>query len=189
MSYGMMMAVQMNDKDVFDRLWRWSLKYMHHDSGKYEDYFAWSCNLDGTRRAEGPAPDGEEYYAMALFFASNRWGDGQPPLDYSAQARIILRACLHKGELSMWDKETKLIKFIPETPFTDPSYHLPHFYELFALRADEEDRAFWKEAAISSRAFYTLPAMRRQGSLPILQPLTANPCLYPKNKRTTFGLT
>ena len=45
----------------------------------------------------------------------------------------------------------KLIKFIPGVEFTDPSYHLPHFYELFALWADEEDRMFWREAAGNSR--------------------------------------
>ncbi|WP_278021765.1 glycosyl hydrolase family 8 [Flavobacterium ginsengisoli] len=28
MSYGMMVAVQLNKKEVFDRLWRWSVKYM-----------------------------------------------------------------------------------------------------------------------------------------------------------------
>ena len=37
--------------------------------------------------------------------------------------------------------------------FSDPSYHLPHFYELFAQRAYEEDREFWKEAAAASRAY------------------------------------
>ena len=26
MSYAMMMAVQMNDKEVFDKVWRWSLR-------------------------------------------------------------------------------------------------------------------------------------------------------------------
>jgi len=162
MSYAMMMAVQMDDKPLFDKVWRWSLRYMRHDSGPYKDYFAWSCNLDGTRRAQGPAPDGEEYYAMALFFASHRWGDGPEPLDYSVQARRILRACVHNVPETvdgrtvggpMWDPETKLIKFVPETPFTDPSYHLPHFYTLFSLWADEEDRPFWAEAAAASRAF------------------------------------
>ncbi|MDE7225109.1 MAG: xylanase, partial [Acetatifactor sp.] len=33
------------------------------------------------------------------------------------------------------------------------SYHLPHFYELFALWADEEDRDFWKKAAAASREY------------------------------------
>ena len=85
MSYGMMMAVQMNNKEIFDRIWRWSLKYMQHKSGIYKDYFAWSCKLDGTRNAQGPAPDGEEYFAMALFFASHRWGDGKPPSTTAAR--------------------------------------------------------------------------------------------------------
>ncbi len=37
--------------------------------------------------------------------------------------------------------------------FTDPSYHLPHFYELFAQWANEEDREFWRQAAAASRAY------------------------------------
>ena len=32
--------------------------------------------LDGRHNAEGPALDGEEYFAMALFMASARWGEG-----------------------------------------------------------------------------------------------------------------
>jgi oligosaccharide reducing-end xylanase len=116
MSYGMMMAVQMDRKDIFDRLWRWSLKHMRHDDGIYKDYLAWSCAPDGTRNAQGPAPDGEEYYAAALFFASHRWGDFDPPLDYGVQARKILSACVNKGKKlpsgdliagdPMWDPET-----------------------------------------------------------------------------------
>ena len=53
----------------------------------------------------------------------------------------------------MWDPENHLIKFITECDFTDPSYHLPHFYTLFSLWADEEDRPFWAAAARASRAF------------------------------------
>lgn len=157
MSYGMMMCVQMNKKDEFDRLWRWSKKYMWNDKGKYGGYFAWSCNLDGTKRSEGPAPDGEEYFSMALFFASHRWGDGAEPLNYSIQAKEILKTCIHKGEDGignpMWEPSNKLIKFVPESPFSDPSYHLPHFYELFSLWSYEEDRKFWSEAAIESRRY------------------------------------
>ncbi|WP_020618119.1 glycosyl hydrolase family 8 [Paenibacillus daejeonensis] len=157
MSYGMMMAVQMDDQEVFDRLWTFAKTYMQHTEGRYKDYFAWHCKPDGTRISQGPAPDGEEFFAMALFFASARWGDGPAPYDYADQARIILRACLHQGEDGegdpMWDHETRLIKFIPESPFSDPSYHLPHFYELFALQADEQDRPFWREAAAASRAY------------------------------------
>ncbi len=158
MSYGMMMAVQMDRKDIFDKLWLFSKTYMYQKSGKYKGYFAWSVAADGTKNAKGPAPDGEEYFAMALFFASERWGDGEPPFDYSVQAREILRHCIHQDELveggqPMWDRENYYIKFVPEADFTDPSYHLPHFYELFAQKADLEDREFWKKAAEQSRKF------------------------------------
>ncbi|MFW5991759.1 MAG: glycosyl hydrolase family 8 [Halanaerobiaceae bacterium] len=158
MSYGMMMAVQMDEKEVFDRLWKWTKTYMWHDSGKYKGYFAWSCNLDGSRRAQGPAPDGEEYFALALLFASNRWGDGSEPYNYSYQAKDILHEVVHKGEdggpgRSMWDPERKLIRFVPESDFTDPSYHLPHFYELFSRWGNPEDSKFWAEAAAASRDF------------------------------------
>jgi oligosaccharide reducing-end xylanase len=157
MSYGMMMAVQMDNKDVFDSLWKWTMKYMFMTSGENAGYFAWSCAQDGTKNSFGPAPDGEEFFAMALFFASHRWGDGAEPFNYSGQAKDLLRTCLHKGEngigFPMWNKENKLIKFIPNCEFSDPSYHLPHFYELFALWAYEEDRKFWKEAAAASRDY------------------------------------
>lgn len=158
MSYGMMMCVQLDMKEEFDRIWKWSKTYMFMTEGWSEGYFAWSCKTDGTKNANGAAPDGEEFYAMALFFASHRWGDGEGIFNYSGQAREILRACLHKGENGrqghpMWNKENHQILFVPGCDYTDPSYHLPHFYELFALWADEEDRAFWKEAARASRKY------------------------------------
>ena len=158
MSYGMMMCVQMDMKQEFDRIWKWAKTYMWMDEGENEGYFAWSCRTDGKKNAMGPAPDGEEFFAMALFFASHRWGDGEGIFCYSKEAKAILRACLHKGENGrpgkpMWNRDNKQILFVPGSPFTDPSYHLPHFYELFALWADEEDRPFWKEAADASRKY------------------------------------
>jgi len=157
MSYGMMMAVQMDRKDLFDKLWVFSKRYMYNVAGPYAGYFAWSVQPDGRRNSDGPAPDGEEYYAIALFFAAARWGEGEPPLDYAAQARDILRHALHQPELargghSMWELDSALIRFVPELPFSDPSYHLPHFYEQFATLANPEDRAFWSRATFASRA-------------------------------------
>lgn len=158
MSYGMMMCVQLDKKEEFDRLWKWTKTYMWMPEGKNAGYFAWSCGLDGTKNAYGPAPDGEEFFAMALFFASNRWGDGEGIFHYAEEARAILRVCIHQGENGnggspMWDGSNHLIKFIPECDWSDPSYHLPHFYELFALWSDKEDREFWKKAAGASREY------------------------------------
>lgn len=161
MSYGMMVCVQLDKKEEFDRIWKWVKTYMWMSEGEGRYYFRWSCNTDGTPNSDGPAPDGEEFFAMALFFASNRWGDGEGIFNYSQEARNILSECVHKGEEDhpgepMWDRERKLIKFIPGVDFTDPSYHLPHFYELFALWAKEEDRDFWKQAAQVSREYLHL---------------------------------
>lgn len=158
MSYGMMICVQLNMKEEFDRLWKWSKTYMWMDKGDNEGYFAWSCALDGTKNAYGPAPDGEEFFALALFFASHRWGDGEGIFEYSREAREILKACLHKGRdgrkgAPMWNWDNHQILFVPGIDYTDPSYHLPHFYELFALWANEEDRDFWKQAVVASREY------------------------------------
>lgn len=74
MSYGMMMAVQMNKKEIFDRLWNYAITFMQHSEGRYKHYFAWHCKPDGTRISQGPAPDGEEFFAMALFFCVQSLG-------------------------------------------------------------------------------------------------------------------
>ena len=158
MSYGMMMCVQLDMKEEFDRLWKWAKTYMYMDQGRNEGYFAWSCQVTGEKNAYGPAPDGEEFFAMALFFASHRWGDGEGIFNYSEQAKEILKACIHKGEngregAPMWNHDNKQILFVPGSDFTDASYHLPHFYELFAQWAYEEDRAFFAEAVKASRDY------------------------------------
>lgn len=158
MSYGMMYCVQLNKKEEFDRIWKWAKTNMFLENGYNKDYFCWSNSLDGKKNAEGPAPDGEEFFAMSLFFASHRFGDGEGIFNYSKQAKDILSAMVHKGEngrvgAPMFNRENHQILFVPGSGFTDPSYHLPHFYELFAKWANEEDRPFFAEAAKASREY------------------------------------
>ena len=155
MSYGMMACVQLDHKEEFDRIWKWTVTYMYMEEGENAGYFAWSCQPDGTKNSLGPAPDGDEYFAMALFFASHRWGDGEGIFAYSSWAKKILQACIYHGapaNKAMWNRDNHLILFVPGCPFTDPSYHLPHFYELFALW-DEDNREFWQKAAEASREY------------------------------------
>lgn len=66
----------------------------------------------------------------------------------------------------MWNRDNYYIKFVPEPLFTDPSYHLPHFYELFAERANGEDREFWRIAAKESREYLKLSAHSVTGMSP-----------------------
>jgi oligosaccharide reducing-end xylanase len=224
MSYGMMIAVQMDKKREFDALWNWSNTYMLITDPKNPNvgYFAWSMYTDGTPRATGPAPDGEEYYAMALLFAARRWGNGKGLYDYQAQAEKILRGMRHHPVLTgtgpfrihpedppfvydeskfhspnktdklraeakladelraqgktpppppparpsnaaytvtagpMLEEEHSMVRFVPDVGhgFTDASYHLPAFYELFARWGPKEDREYWAKAADVSRELF-----------------------------------
>lgn len=183
MSYAMMMCVQRDMKEEFDRLWKWTKTYMYMGEGFNKGYFAWSVKLNGEKNAYGPAPDGEEYFAMALFFASNRWGDEEGIFNYSKEARELLHECVHKGEKEtgdpMWEPKNKLIKFVPNLDFTDPSYHLPHFYELFSLWCNEEDREFWKEAAQCSREYLKKACHPVTGLAPEYSQYDGVPCDSP----------
>ncbi len=173
MSYGMMMCVQTDHKEEFDRIWKWARTNMFLTKGRNRGFFCWSNSTDGSKNADGPAPDGEEYFAMALLFASHRWGDGEGIFNYSREACEILHSMIREGDGYSWDpglprKEkpdpdaigrgmfdpgSHLIRFIPEVDFTDPSYHLPHFYELFSKWAYPQDRTFFAKAACASREY------------------------------------
>ena len=62
-----------------------------------------------------------------------------------------------------------MILFVPGVmpqPFTDPSYHLPAFYELWARWGPVEDRAFWAHAAEVSRAFFVKTTNPQTGLAP-----------------------
>ena len=110
----MMMCVQMDKKEEFDRIWKWTYTYMLHRSGKYKGYFAWSLNPDGTGGARA-CSDGEEYFAMALLLRRNAGGRAGTVL-YSRQARNILREVVHKGEDGIGSDvdRTQAYQFIPE---------------------------------------------------------------------------
>ena len=160
MSYGMMVAVQLDKKEVFDRIWRWSVKYMQHQSGPREGYFAWSVNPETKKQnALGSASDGELYYITSLLFASNKWGN-DTGINYYKEARRILDAMWKKdgtGNIyNLINTEHKQISFVPEGGsynWTDPSYHLPAFYEIWALYAKDGHEQFYKECADVSREF------------------------------------
>jgi oligosaccharide reducing-end xylanase len=184
MSYGMMIAVQLNKKAEFDALWNWSRTFMFHDSKAHPAYgfFSWSLKTDGTPNSESPAPDGEEYYTMALYFASARWGNGTGIYNYRAAADRLLSDMKNREVITgpsgrgrtetdgaEFNADHKMVRFTPDnrrTDHTDPSYHLPAFYELWARWGPPADRPFWAEAAKVSRDFYQKATNPQTGLVP-----------------------
>ena len=186
-SYGMMIAVQLDKKVEFDALWNWAKTYMYISDPNHPSYgyFSWSCKTDGNPNEETAAPDGEEYFVMALYFAAGRWGNGTGIYNYKAQADELLTTMRHRAVKtgptkfgprtvgSEINEEAKMIRFVPvigPADFTDPSYHLPAFYELWARWGPREDRAFWEQAAGASRDFF----VKTTNSVTGLAPVYAN---------------
>jgi oligosaccharide reducing-end xylanase len=194
MSYGMMIAVQLDKKAEFDRLWKWTKTYMYQIEGPYKGFFAWHCATSGVHMASNPASDGEEWFITALFFASKRWGNGQGIYNYRQEAQAILDTMRTKSAedngiaTDMFDAKTKQVVFVPSgqmATFTDPSYHLPAFYELWALWADK-DNDFWKETATQSRSLFKKAADAKTGLMPDYSTFQGSPATSDEHKDFRF---
>ena len=259
LSYGMIICAELNKKKEFDEIWNWSRHYLYHDDPADPGYrfFAWQANTNGERMSQSVAPDGEQYYTMALFFAAGRWPGGTGLYDYKAQALQLLHDLRHRewivgtqppargrnrsrdvnggfggfggfggtnagrsnfagrfgggpggpfgggagtngtngtnagrgrgfgggfgggfgrgpiGSGPLFDESSKMVVFSPENStnnsrpyYTDPSYHLPAFYELWARWGAPEDRDFWMAAAQASRDYFSKVANPVTGLTP-----------------------
>jgi oligosaccharide reducing-end xylanase len=191
LSYGMIIAVQMNKKAEFDAIWNWSKTCLYHNSPTDPSYgfFSWEAKTNGEIMSQFVAPDGESYYVMALYFAANRWGNGEGIYNYKAEADRLLTNLRHRALITgqifsswhgtnrvstvtagpLFDAKHKMVLFSPATDrgaFTDPSYHLPAFYELWARWGPPADSNFWMEAAAASRNFFPRAANPVTGLAP-----------------------
>jgi oligosaccharide reducing-end xylanase len=193
MSYGMMIAVQEDLHQQFDRLWKFTKTYLQfpadHEIAAWHYYFRWQGRVDAMADPNNwavnygastvPAPDGDEYFAAALFLAHRRWGsDGD--VNYLAEAKQIASGMLHNATVEsdggmrparfpIIHPEQKMVTFVPQgnsNGFSDPSYHLPAFYELFAQDGAPEDGAAWRDVAETSRAYLVRSAHATTGLHP-----------------------
>jgi oligosaccharide reducing-end xylanase len=149
MSYGMMIAVELNKKREFDALWNWAKTYMlvTDPDNPSVGYFAWSMSTDGTPRSTGAAPDGEEYFTMALYFAAHRWGNGSGIYNYQAEADKILRGMRRHPVLT----GTGPFRIHPnDPPFTPPDHPWPSPNNTARERAAA---ASGNEAAVHAQMF------------------------------------
>jgi oligosaccharide reducing-end xylanase len=198
MSYGMMIAVQLNQKTEFDALWNWAKTCMYHASSSHPayGYFSWSMTTNGVANDEMPAPDGEQYFVTSLYFAAARWGSGAGICNYRAEADRLLGDLRHrqlltgstvKGTMTagaIFEPKNKLVRFTPDVAnwnHTDPSYQLPAFYELWAKCGPAADREFWAQAATASRDFFQHAANPVTGLAPDYANFDGTPWAAPWN--------
>jgi oligosaccharide reducing-end xylanase len=185
MSYGMMIAVQLDMQVEFDRLWNFARAYMQFpgDSNlaEWRYYFRWQGSVNTANpnnwtvnygAQTGPAPDGDEYFAAALYLADRRWGSGGA-INYEQEADNIASAMLNNpagnGRTPIIDRNSNMVVFFPSgtaATFSDPSYHLPAFYELFAEDGPENDSARWRQVAETSRQYFVTSANGATGLHP-----------------------
>ena len=187
LSYGMMIAVELDKRAEFDALWNWSKTYLYVAETNHPSYgfFAWQARTNGVRMSQFVAPDGEEYYVTALFFAAHRWGQGAGIYNYAGEATQLLKRMRHREVISgsvpwrntnrivtagpLFDAAHHAVLFSPSSerhPFTDPSYHLPAFYELWSRWGPPEDADFWRETAAASRDYFSRVANAVTGLTP-----------------------
>ena len=172
MSYGLMICLQMGDREKFDKIWRWAKKYMQYKKGdQREGLFAWQCETNGNIKGASCAPDGEMYFLTALWFASHRWGnDGA--INYEEEAQYLAKMILEKpnrqaGAVSPIFNYTNHIVTFGETSygFSDPSYNLPGFLELWARWSDTH-RDFWVQTPAAARGLLQNSCHSRTGLFP-----------------------
>lgn len=197
MSYGMMICVQMDKKAEFDKLWKWAKTNMYYSSGQYKGYFAWHCKDNGTKIGGNPTPasDGEEYFATALIFAAKRWGNGGGICDYATEAQNLLSAMLHQSDdgegTNMFDRKQNQVVFCPmnddNSSFTDPSYHVPAFYEVWAgFTQSPTDKERWLKIAETSRKFFAKTVHPTTGLCPDYANWSGSPRIQGDNHQNFY---
>lgn len=177
-SCGMMVAVQLNHRTEFDRLWTYARTMLRYDSGPNEGYFRSEC--DGVGGSGCIDPYGYQQFTMALIFAHDRWvrpaGSAPSALDYQADALALLQVMQHKealaggvvdGVTNTFDAETKLPFSYPNQSVgkvTRPSIEMPAYYALWAQATGD---GFWGQAATAARANWKKAVHPTTGLIPL----------------------
>jgi oligosaccharide reducing-end xylanase len=141
----MFITVALDKKAEFDKLWTFASTRMRQTNG----LFAWQLNTSGGIISSGDAPDGDEYFAMALLLASRRWGNSGT-FNYANDARAAMNALATQGP---FNSNPTVVRFGLNSNFTDASYVLPLFYSEWAC-FDTANATLWKNATTYARTFF-----------------------------------
>ena len=95
-------------------------------------------------------------------------------INYEQEADAIASAMLNnpgaaQGRTAIVNPQSNMVVFFPQgnsAGFSDPSYHLPAFYELFAQDGNPADANRWRQVANVSRQFFVQAANANTGLHP-----------------------
>jgi oligosaccharide reducing-end xylanase len=174
---GMLIAVEMDKRDEFDRMWRYSKAMMEVASGAGAGYFNSYCQITGTLDWETCLdPFGLEQFVMALLFAHDRWGSTTGTVDYGSDVKKLFTLMRHKqdenggvvdGITDTFDPSSRLVFDIPDSSAAGrsrPSIELPAYYDLWAQATGDP---FWTGAAAAARGYWSHAANATTGLMPV----------------------
>ena len=184
MGLGMMIAVQLDKREEFDRLWTFASSVLERENGAGRGYFQSHCDTPTTTE---PCDDpyGEQQMVTALIFAHDRWGS-TTTIDYETEALELLNVMRHKedenggivdGVTNTFDTSTALPFTVPTDmaaaqSFGRPSIVMPAYYDLWAQATGD---AFWTRAATASRDYWMRTANPTTGLTPVRATFTGEP--------------
>ena len=171
----MMIAVQLDKRSEFDRLWTFAERQKKQTTAPRRGYFESSCD---TRTGTMPCDDpfGAQQMLTALIFAHNRWTSTSGPINYEAGAVDLLTVMRHKedenggivdGITDTFDSETALPFHLPVAMSAGvgrPSIVMPAYYDIW--EAATGDR-FWTRAAEAARSYWKSTAHEPTGLFPV----------------------
>lgn len=148
--YGMLMAVMLNDKPTFDKLWAYTKQHFNGAG-----LMNWRIGADGSIAGTGPATDADEDMAYALVVADKKWGG------YQNDAQKLLK--------SIMDNEVEQDTFILKPgqwggkEALNISYFAPGYYRVFA---DYSGDGRWNKVAEKSYELIKKTADNKTGLVP-----------------------
>lgn len=127
LGYGMILAVYFDDQSLFDDLYGY-VKTYHNGNG----LMGWQIDSNGNIVGSGGkdcASDADEDMALALVFASKKWGSGR--YNYGQEATNLINNlynyCVEQGTYVLKPGDTW-----GGSQVTNPSYFAPAWYKVFA---------------------------------------------------------
>jgi oligosaccharide reducing-end xylanase len=160
MAYGMLVTVELDQREVFDQLWAWARQHMRRPEGPGAGLLDWRCEFDGSNCGNSGATDAMTVIASTLLIASRRFG-ASGRHDYRADALGLLESMTSiearnggvvDGVVNCFSPDTALPRLGSLSPAAEVpvDYLMPAFYALFGEH-DAPRAEFWGRAAAGAR--------------------------------------